>query len=58
MPEEVRAALERFHAFLNKHSGEGALDAETGFTVDDGMMLANEVEVALSRMRPADGQPI
>lgn len=58
MPEDVRAALERFHAFLAKHSAEGALDAETGFTVDDGMMLANEVELALSRMHPTDSPPI
>lgn len=57
MPDDIREALERFHAFLAKHSGEGVLDADSGFTVDDGMLLAGEVEGALARMHPTDGPP-
>lgn len=56
MPDDIREALERFHAFLAKH--EGVLDADSGFTVDDGMLLAGEVEGALARMHPTDGPPV
>ncbi len=58
MPDDIRAALERFHAFLATHSGEGMIDGESGFTVDDGLLLAGEVEGALSRMHQLDEPPI
>lgn len=54
IPDDIRAALERFHAFLATRSGEGMIDGESGFTVDDGLLLAGEVEGALSRMHQLD----
>ena len=46
MPDDVRAALERFQQFLGKHSGSDVIDADSGFTVADGQLIAGEVEMA------------
>ncbi len=45
MPEDVRAALERFQQFIGKFGMTSVIDAESGFTVGDAMLLVGEVEM-------------
>lgn len=56
MPDDVRAALERFQNFLGRHA-EQVIDEESGFSWADGMMLAGEVEMSTAHLRP-DDQPV
>ncbi len=56
MPEDVRAALERFQNFLGKFSG-GIIDQESGFTVADGTMIVGEIEMSSAHSEP-DENPI
>lgn len=56
MPDDVRAALERFQNFLGRF-GEQVIDEESGFSWADGMLLVGEVEISTAHQRP-DEQPI
>lgn len=51
MPDDVRAALERFQLFLGKHGGE-VIDEESGFTAADGQLIAGEVEMSRAYSEP------
>ncbi|WP_157134611.1 hypothetical protein [Sphingomonas sp. PAMC 26605] len=42
MPDDVNAALERFQNFLG-HCPDELVDAASGFTKSDGMLLVGEV---------------
>lgn len=57
MPDDVRAALERFQQFLGKHSGGDVIDADSGFTVADGQLLAGEIEMT-AHGQDAEEDPI
>jgi hypothetical protein len=46
MPQDVRAALERFQQFIGRFGMSGVVDEESGFTVGDAMLLIGEVEMA------------
>jgi len=54
MPEDVKAALDRFQDFLGQHSGEDVIDPQSGFTVADGMLLAGEIELGATRSEPSE----
>ena len=56
MPEDVRAALERFQNFLGKFPG-GVIDQESGFTMEDGTMIVGEIEMSSAHSEP-DENPI
>lgn len=45
MPEDVNEALERFRIFLDCFSLDAIIDEESGFTVNDGHLLAGEIEM-------------
>lgn len=57
MPEDVSAALERFERFLGRFAAGATIDAESGFTVADGMLLVGEVELSHAHSEP-DEDPI
>lgn len=57
MPEDVRAALERFQTFIEQFPGGNIIDATSGFTVSDGMLLVGEVEMSASHSH-RDEDPI
>ncbi|MFX4083641.1 hypothetical protein ACKU27_00905 [Sphingobium yanoikuyae] len=56
MPDDVRAALNRFQNFLGRYA-EQVIDEESGFSWADGMMLVGEVEMSTAHL-PPDEQPI
>jgi len=45
MPEDVNEALERFRIFLDRFSLDATIDEESGFTANDGNLLAGEIEM-------------
>lgn len=53
MPDDVKAALERFQNFLGTHDGD-VIDEGSGFTVADGMLLAGEIELGATRSEPEE----
>ncbi|WP_199743125.1 hypothetical protein [Sphingomonas ginsenosidivorax] len=57
MPEDVRAALERFQTFLGRFPGGDTIDADSGFTVSDGILLVGEIEMSMAHSDP-DEDPI
>jgi hypothetical protein len=57
MPEDVRAALERFQTFIERFPGGDVVDAASGFTVADGMLLVGEIEMSRAHAEP-DEDPI
>ena len=57
MPEDVNAALERFQTFLERFPDGGLIDADSGFTVSDGMLLVGEIQMLGHRSEP-DEYPI
>jgi hypothetical protein len=56
MPKDVEAALERFQSFLDRFQG-GVVDAESGFTAADGMLLVGEIQMSDAHREP-DEDPI
>ena len=56
MTDDVRAAIERFQTFLDNAQGD-LIDAASGFTVGDGMLLVGEVESSQAHREP-DEDPI
>lgn len=57
MPQDVRAALERFQTFLEGFRGGEVVDANSGFTVSDGMLLVGEIQMSTPYSN-ADEDPI
>jgi hypothetical protein len=57
MPDDVRAALDRFQQFLGRYAGDDVIDQESGFTAADGQLLAGEVEMSSAHSEP-DENPI
>ena len=57
MPDDVRAALERFQQFIGRYAGGEVIDEESGFTAADGNLLAGEVEMSGAHTEP-DEAPI
>lgn len=53
MPEDVRAALERFQTFAGSFKSGAVIDEASGFTAADAQLLAGEIELAAHR-DPAD----
>lgn len=49
MPDDVSQALERFQTFLGRFPAGGTIDADSGFTVGDGMLIVGKVELAASQ---------
>lgn len=58
MPEDVRAALERFQQFIAGFEAGTEIDGKSGFTTADAMLLVGEVEMAASQHRVEDENPI
>lgn len=58
MPEDVRAALERFQQFVGGFEAGAEIDARSGFTTGDAMLLIGEVEMAAAQHRSDDESPI
>lgn len=57
MPDDVRAALERFQQFLGQYQGDDVIDEASGFKVSDGTLLAGEIET-LAGHQELDENPI
>lgn len=57
MPDDVRAALERFQLFIGRYSGDDVIDQQSGFSAADGNLLAGEVEMSTVHTEP-DENPI
>lgn len=57
MPDDVRAALERFQQFLGQYQGDDVIDEASGFKVSDGTLLAGEIEMLAGHQEP-DENPI
>lgn len=58
MPEDVRAALERFQQFVGGFEAGTEIDSKSGFTTADAMLLIGEVEMAAAQHRSEDESPI
>lgn len=57
MPEDVRAALERFQQFVGSFEAGAEIDGKSGFTTADAMLLIGEVELAARQHRVEDEDP-
>lgn len=57
MPDDVRAALDRFQQFLGRYAGDDVIDQESGFSAADGQLIAGEVEMSSAHVEP-DESPI
>jgi hypothetical protein len=58
MPDDVRQALERFQRFVERFPPGGVIDADSGFSVADGMLLAGEVELHSGHPVDPDENPV
>ncbi|MEC3948380.1 hypothetical protein [Sphingobium sp. HWE2-09] len=58
MPDDVPAALERFQRFIGSFSSDAMIDADSGFTAADGILLAGEIEMAAHQPQADDESPI
>jgi len=54
MPDDVKAALERFQLFIGRYAGDEVIDQESGFTAVDGNLLAGEVEMSSAHTEPEE----
>ncbi|RYM07982.1 hypothetical protein [Sphingobium cupriresistens] len=57
MPEDLNDALERFQIFVGRFGLDDVIDEDSGFTHNDAMLLAGEIEMAIqTRGMGAGGQ--
>ena len=57
MPDDVRAALDRFQNFAGRFSGSEPIDQASGFTSADAQLLIGEIEMA-AHSHAVDESPI
>ena len=51
IPDDVRSALERFERFLSRFDQDDIIDADSGFSASDALLLMAEAESAAQYRR-------
>lgn len=54
MPDELNEAFERFQMFAARFKRDDLIDAESGFTGNDAVLRAGDVEMAIQTGRMQD----
>ncbi len=57
MPDDVRAALERFQNFVEAFGAGSVIDEASGFTTADAQLLIGEIELG-THPEPAEENPV
>ena len=58
MPDDVKAALDRFEKFLAQFPGGSVIDDKTGFTSNDGFLIYSELQMLEEHHSEPDEDPI